>query len=489
MNIRRVLYFCVFCIFVFSGAQGTPGDFKEPFLGPSTPSILNERVVFESFENWRDRNVPPAIVEDLYLPDCLTSAEKEFFLRRVKEGREENVSENAPLLLEDPLPLQPVVIGKGDFIRALTPILEKIKEDIAPGKVARKRWFVKNGTMLATLISCVYLRSLFFANDGAIDDWFGIETTKQATMVGIASAFLYALPEWLEIRENWDSLTEYWSDKKGLVKQNSRNLRRLVDGAICVAASGKVVQMLKLYFDIGFQGGLDWVEFGLTMPFMIPHTLTRSVRGMREFSHDLWDRFSKGRSRGINLTRLKVLETLSNSYRKVKHLRKEELSDLADIFGNIRGKINSKEQNLLLILSLLNSLYHLDEEELYQSLPGKHPFGYRASKWTGHLVALAGAYPISAGCEFVMADNMGLVRGEDASSYTSNWTAGQNLAVYSFVTVAGGYVLTSAGRILERELSNLYCWISGYDPNARRKILGSSAFLVGRLNSKHLKSF
>jgi hypothetical protein len=475
-----ILFFCL--NLSLSEIYGS-GEFEDPLLieYSSTPpdNPLAPDIALDADEEYEDI---PGLGSRFDLPDCMTTREKEVFLRRLNERKYPKIKESDRLLVnidEEAVDYHPIIneapdrplVRKEDLLHLITPLLKKIKEDIVPEKVNRKRWFIQNGVKLTTLIACVYLRSLFFANDGAIDDWFGINSDAKATTVGLLSAALYLLPEWLELLENWESVKEYWSDKEGLVKQNLKGLRRLTDGVILLAASGKVAQMLKLYFDVGFQGGLDWLEFGLTMPFMIPNTLARSFRGFKEIADNLWGRFSKGRSPGIKTTRRDLLENLSNAYRKVKYLEEDDLSQLADMFCNIRKRDHSKEEGLLLILSLLNTLYHLDEEEEYRVInTGKHPWWYRASKWMGRGITAVGIYPISLGCKYVMADYLGLVEG-DADSYTPDWTTGQNIAVYSFVTVAGGYVLISAGRIIEREFSNLGCWISGYDPNSRRTVL------------------
>lgn len=91
----------------------------------------------------------------------------------------------------------------------LRPLLKQLRKDTFPEKVSWSEWLKENSLALGSGSVSSYILSILLANDGAVDDLFGIATDDQAMTLGITILTLHLLPEIIHAKKNIRGL-KHW---------------------------------------------------------------------------------------------------------------------------------------------------------------------------------------------------------------------------------------------------------------------------------------
>ncbi|MCP4923816.1 MAG: hypothetical protein GY915_07290 [bacterium] len=353
----------------------------------------------------------------------------------------------------------------------IAPLLKQLQKDFFPEDKSRVECWGTNGLSIVTGGISSYILSMLFADDGAIDDFLKIINEGGARALGIPILLVHLLPEIMHARKTLRTTKHWFREEKGLRKNNSSKLRRFIKGTVWVLGAGLAFKGFRLYLNTGYQGAEDLPEAFLCMPFFLLQTLGKSVSTMRETLSKGWDKVSKGRTPGTQYHRKEIQENFSNTYRRMDRLTTDQLLEIAEAVQNMALDVRNTEQGPLLILALLHSLYHGDDQKNYQVIPGTHPFGYNLSRWVGGTFGLISGPVIWFGGQYVMAKTLGLVQGEDADNYSPDWNGWQEGSVDGFASAVGLYTAASSLLSLGSKSADIYRYFTGYDPNTRNTVL------------------
>jgi hypothetical protein len=378
----------------------------------------------------------------------------------------DSYDETSPLLVGHVSLYTDDVYETGQDLEELTPFLKQLGKDIFPEKETRCVEVGKNGLALFLGANSAYILSILFANNGVVGNIFNLETEGSAIALGLIIAALHLPAEIKRAKKNIDNFKHWFQEEKGLRKEKSAFVH-VIEKGIWLLGVGLTAKMLRLYLDIGFQGGADWVEFFICIPPFFLQTLGKNVHVMQTGFENL--RYAM--SGEDDQSRADILASISDTYRMVKNASVEKLLEMAETIALLAGEAKTNPNIISPLLYFLCK--DADDKKACKSAPYSiSSIGYSGMKALGGVVGLCGWYGFFLSGEFVMANTLGLVNGTEYNNYVPDWNAGQDWAVYSYAILVGaGFTTISAMLSLKDQLAKIYSHLFKYDPNDHNKVL------------------
>ena len=274
LSFRKVLsgFTCLFLSILSLNALASLQDYDYEPLTPSPSSLSDEEDGGRNrrsarrlgLEGIAQENQLEFSLESGLTLGPLSPVEEQNFIWRLQQQSGQDL---AVLVEGDGRGLNRIEISKEDLLKFSGPFLEQLAENIVHKKESWTRAGIRTATKVLLTLIPAYFEGLFFASDPAIGTLFQINTEKQAMIWGVCTSILQYGPQYLELEENLEYAKGLISKKERDLHRRGRKAKRFLNTLLWTGALAKGAEAVQLYRQIGFQGGLDWIEAGF-MPIV-----------------------------------------------------------------------------------------------------------------------------------------------------------------------------------------------------------------------------